>query len=226
MITIVGLGPAGIGRVSASALKALETADRVYLRTGRHPAALDLAERGVRFETFDRFYEAAQDFEEVYSSIALQVVEESKAGDLVYAVPGHPLVAERSVALIIEIARREDIPFELIGSESFIEACLEALRMPIGPGLKIVDALALDEIPPAADCTNLIHQVYDRMVASSVKLALMDIYPDEFEVYVVSGAGSADVKVERLPLYELDHRDYDHLTSVFIPRLRHESLEC
>lgn len=220
MITIVGLGPAGIGGVSASALHALETAERVYLRTGRHPAALDLTERGVRFKTFDRFYETAQDFDEVYNSIASQVVEESKAGDLVYAVPGHPLVAERSVALVIDIAQREDIPFELIGSESFIEACLEALKMPIGLGLKIIDALALDEIPPAADCPNLIHQVYDRMVASSVKLALMDVYPDEFDVYVITSAGGADVKVEKLPLYKMDRRDYDHLTSVFIPGFR------
>lgn len=197
----------------------LESASKVYLRTGRHPAALDLAERGVRFETFDHIYEAASNFDEVYNTIAAYVIEESQAGDIVYAVPGHPLVAERSVALILDAARKEAIAVQLVGSESFIEACLEALAMPIGRGLKIIDALALDDIPPSVDCPNLIHQVYDRMVASSVKLALMDVYPDEFEVYVISGAGGDDTKVEILPLYEMDHREYDHLTSVYVPEL-------
>ncbi|MEN6521800.1 MAG: SAM-dependent methyltransferase [Armatimonadota bacterium] len=219
MLTIVGLGPAGIGGISASALLTLESATRVYMRTGRHPAALDLRERGVRFETFDHIYETASDFDEVYSTIAARVIEESRAGDIAYAVPGHPLVAERSVALILDTAPHENIPVELIGSASFIDACLEALAMPIGRGLKIIDALALDEVLPSIDCPNLIHQVYDRMVASSVKLALMEIYPDEFEVYVISGAGGDDAKVMKLPLYELDRREYDHLTSVFVPEL-------
>jgi len=219
LITIVGLGPAGIEAMSASALRALESVERVLLRTGVHPAAEELAARGLRFETFDHIYEAAADFDEVYSLIASAVLEQARQADVTYAVPGHPLIGERSVALIVEQARKEGIPVRFAGSESFIEACLEALAIPLGRGLKLIDALAIDETPPSPDCPNLIYQVYDRQAASAVKLALMRVYPDEFEVYVISGTGGQTGIVERLPLYTLDRREYNHLTSVYVPEL-------
>lgn len=219
MITIVGLGPAGIEAMSASALEALGSAGKLYFRTGRHPAAEQLAARGVRFETFDHIYEIAADFDEVYSSIAARVLEEARQSDVTYGVPGHPLVAERTVALIVKMAKSEEIPVRVVASQSFIEACLEALVVSIDKGLKLIDALAIADTPPSPDCPNLICQVYDRHVASEVKLALMDVYPDEFEVYIVSRAGSPDASVETRPLYMLDRREYDHLTSIYVPEL-------
>ena len=95
--------------------------------------------------------------------------------------------------------------------------------MPVGRGLKLIDGLALDDTPPAPDCPNLISQVYDRMVASAVKLALMNVYSDEFEVYLISGAGGSEASVEKLPLYELDRREYDHLTSVYVPEMQRKA---
>lgn len=219
MITIVGLGPAGIDAMSASALRALEADQRTYLRTGRHPAAKELAERGLRFETFDSVYDSAADFCEVYSAIASRIIEEARSGDVTYAVPGHPLIAERSVALIVDMARSEEIPFKFEASQSFIEACLEALAVHVDKGLKLIDALAIEETLPATDCPNLIYQVYDRQIASAVKLALMEVYPDEFEVYTITGAGGSDVTVDKMPLYTLDHREYDHLSSVYVPEI-------
>ena len=217
MIRIAGLGPAGIENISISALLMLESSERLFLRTGRHPAARDLEVRGIRFETFDRIYEESEDFEDVYRTISEAIIKEARKGDVTYAVPGHPLIGERSVGLILEIARKEGIPVTFAGSESFVEVCLEALAEPIGRGLKIIDALAIATVPPSPDCPNLIYQVYDRIIASEVKLALMKVYPDEFEVCIIAMAGKDEMKVEKLPLYEMDHRDYDHLTSVYVP---------
>lgn len=217
MITIVGLGPSGIDAMSSLALQALESAEKLLFRTAEHPAARDLAERGLRFETFDSIYESASDFAQVYASIAFEVIGAGRDGDVTYAVPGHPLVAERSVALILQIAAEEGIPVRFAPSQSFIEACLEALAISVDKGLKLIDALALEETAPAADCPNLIYQVYDRAVASDTKLALMEVYPDEFEVYVVTGAGGEDVSIDKVELYKLDHREFDHLTSVYVP---------
>jgi tetrapyrrole methylase family protein/MazG family protein len=205
--------------MSELALRMLESAHRLYLRTGHHPAAEELANRGLHFETFDSIYETASSFDEVYGTIAGRLIEEAKSEDITYAVPGHPLVAERSVAILIERAKEAGIAFRFAGSSSLIEACLEALAVPIGRGLKLIDALALDDTPPSPECPNLIYQVYDRMIASSVKLALMNVYPDEFEVYIATAAGGTEEKVEKLPLYELDRRDFYHLTSVFVPEL-------
>jgi tetrapyrrole methylase family protein/MazG family protein len=154
------------------------------------------------------------------------VLDRARQADITYAVPGHPLIGERSVALIVERAGNEGIPVRFAGSGSFIEACLEALAIPVGKGLKLIDALAIDESPPSPDCPNLIYQVYDRPAASAVKLALMRVYPDEFEVYLISGAGTETQTVERLPLYTLDRREYNHLTSVYVPEARRDIADC
>lgn len=205
--------------MSERALQSLESAEKLFFRTAHHPAAEELAERGLRFQTFDHVYDTAEDFSQVYSTIAFLVLSEGREGDVTYAVPGHPLVAEKSVALIIEKAREEGIPLKFAASQSFIEACLEALAFHLDSGLKLIDALAIDETRPSADCPNLIYQVYDRTIASEVKLALMEVYPDEFDVYVIVGAGGREQSVEKMPLYTMDHREYDHLTSVFVPEL-------
>jgi tetrapyrrole methylase family protein / MazG family protein len=202
--------------MSALALQALESSEKLMFRTAMHPAARDLADRGLRFETFDSVYESASDFAQVYETIAFKIMGEAREGDVTYAVPGHPLVAERSVALIIKLAAAEEIPVRIAPSQSFIEACLEALAVSVDKGLKLIDALAISETLPSTDCPNLIYQVYDRLIASEVKLALMEVYPDEFEVYVISGAGGGDSNIAKIPLYMMDRREYDHLTSVFI----------
>ncbi|MBI2843130.1 MAG: nucleotide pyrophosphohydrolase [Armatimonadetes bacterium] len=220
MITVVGLGPAGIDAMSASALAVLESAQRPLIRTARHPAAQELAARGMSFETFDEVYDTASDFEEVYGSIASRIIEEARESEVTYAVPGHPLIAERSVALIIERAKSEGIPVRIAASKSFIEACLEALIIPIDKGLKLVDGLEIKRMSVSCDCPILIYQVYDRLVASEVKLVLMEVYPDDFEVYVISDAGGPNMLIDKRPLYTLDRRDYDHLTSIYVPERR------
>lgn len=218
MITIVGLGPAGMDLMSIAALAAIENAEKPFLRTARHPAAQQLIAKGVQFQTFDHIYENAASFDEVYATIASAILAEAQKSDVVYAVPGHPLFAEKAVGLIVKMAKETGIEVRFAGSPSFIEACMEALAVSIGKGLKLIDALELDVVPPSPDCPNLIYQVYDREVATDVKLKLMDFYPDEFEIFVVAGGVDAPT-VTKIPLYMLDHQDHDHLTSIFIPEL-------
>jgi tetrapyrrole methylase family protein/MazG family protein len=64
---------------------------------------------------------------------------------------------------------------------------------------------------------NLIYQVYDRRIASDVKLKLMESYPDEFEVTVIFGGASPGEQAKIIPLYKLDRLDVDHLTSLYVP---------
>jgi tetrapyrrole methylase family protein / MazG family protein len=221
VITIVGLGPSGQDSMTVAARRAVESARTLLFRTGRHPAAADLSGEGLTFETFDHVYDAAGTFEEVYQRIADDVMERAAAGgDVTYCVPGHPLVGEEAVRLIIRRAGQSSIPVEIIGSPSFLEATLEAVRFSIDEGLKVLDALSISLLKPDPDVANLFYQVHDQVAASELKLALLEIYPDEFTVYLVQRAGAADGAVEELPLFELDRRTYDHLTSVLVPRLK------
>ena len=220
MITILGLGPLGIDQMSMGAYRALRSAPIVFVRTSRHPAVDELAAEGITMESFDSIYESADSFEHVYEQIAERVLEEAGRRDVLYAVPGHPLVGEASVSLLMEEARKKGIECRVIGSESFIEASLEALGIGIDEGIKIIDALSLDSVSPDTDIGNLIYQVYDRQVASETKLKLMEHYPDDFEIMVVSGAGGPEQRVETIPLYQLDRCECDHLTTVYVPEMR------
>ena len=95
-VTVVGLGPAGTDLVSPGVADLLAAAPgRAYLRTARHPAA-------ARFDgvpAFDHLYEAAATFDEVYAGIVEALVAaaiDAAPEAVVYAVPGSPLVAERT----------------------------------------------------------------------------------------------------------------------------------
>jgi tetrapyrrole methylase family protein / MazG family protein len=213
VIRIVGLGPSGTENMSVGAQRVIRSAPTVFVRTVHHPAAAELAEEGVVLESLDHIYETSDTFEEVYARIAQKILEAaSEPGDVVYAVPGHPLVGESAVRTILAEARQRGIKVEVVGSESFIEASLETLGITLDAGLKVIDALSMDAVSPATDTGNLIYQVYDKAIASELKLMLMEYYPDEFQVTVVRGR-----EAELVPLYMLDRCDCDHLTSVYVP---------
>ncbi len=180
----------------------------------------ELASEGITFQSMDDLYESSPTFEEVYARIAERVLCEAQdRGEVVYAVPGHPLVGESSVAILMDQARLRGVDVRVVGSESFIEASLEALGFGFSAGLKILDAMSMDEVSPSTDVGNLIYQVYDRAIASDVKLRLMDLYPDEFEVTIITGAGTDNQRVQTVPLYRLDRCECDHLTTVYVPPL-------
>ncbi len=143
-------------------------------------------------------------------------------GDVTYAVPGNPFVAERTVELLKEkVENKANHTVEFIYGTSFIDAILSTLHKDPVHGLKIIDGLQLQTQRPDPDTDVIVIQVYNAMVASNVKLGLMDYYDDEHEVIVIRGAGIRnEEEVQRVPLYELDRLDIlDHLTSVYIPRV-------
>jgi len=219
LLQIVGLGPGGSAGLSVAALDALRAARHVLLRTSRHPTVALLDREGIRYTSFDNVYEAASTLEDVYQTIAAQVLMQAQQADgVVYAVPGHPLVAERSVALLLEAAPAAGVQAHLVPSPSFIDACLEALSLPVAAGVQAIDAQAMPAQMPSPALPALIYQVDDVMVASQAKLALLEVYPEDAEVTVVRAAGVEGLQsIERVPLYKLDRVHVDHLTTVYVP---------
>lgn len=218
VIYIIGLGPSGIDRLSVGAYRMLRDAPTVFVRTALHPAIEELTAEGMVFQALDYVYETADTFVEVYRRIARTIIDAAESGgEVVYAVPGHPLVGETAVRLLMTEAAERGIEYRVIGSESFVEPMLEALGIGFDIGLKIVDALSMDTVTADPNVGNFIYQVYDRDIASDVKLRLMDDYPDDFAITVVMDAGGGSPKVMRMPLYELDRHNWDHLTTVYVP---------
>lgn len=216
MITIIGLGSGSFDDLTIKSLNLMKQAKRLYLRTEKHPNVEQIKNMGIKFETFDKYYDESEDFEEVYKRIAEDIVSME---DVVYAVPGHPLVAERSVQLILKYAEEKNIKVEIVPALSFIDAIVNTLKIDPAEGLKIIDALDIERQKPDKRVGNVITQVYNRLVASELKIKLMDYYNDEEEIFVIRAAGVEGLeRIEKIPLFMLDRLTWiDYLTSVYIP---------
>ncbi len=218
-ITIVGLGPGAIGDLTVEARDLLDRAPEVWLRTARHPTVEALA-LGARQRSFDDLYETRPTFDAVYEAIAGRVVElAARPEGVVYAVPGHPLVGEATVRRILALARAAGIQPRIVAGLSFVEPVLAVLGVDaLDPGLQIADALAPAVTP---DRPALFAQVHSRSVASTVKLALLELYPPDHEVVLVRAAGVGGAQqATTLVLAELDREDrFDHLASLYVPAL-------
>ena len=103
-ITIVGLGPGAAGNLSLETMDLLKSEAQVILRTAVHPTVAELEKQNVKFTSCDSFYEEGANFEEVYGRVVARVLAAAMEGDVVYAVPGSPLVAERTVVMLREQA--------------------------------------------------------------------------------------------------------------------------
>ena len=75
-------------------------------------------------------------FEDVYTAIAERVIATGQAGDVVYAVPGSPLVGEFAVRELLKMS----IEVEVIPAESFVDAVLTEVGYdPLDRGLQILN---------------------------------------------------------------------------------------
>ncbi|MBZ0277976.1 MAG: nucleoside triphosphate pyrophosphohydrolase [Anaerolineae bacterium] len=221
-LTILGLGPGHVDDLTRKAWRALETAKTVYLRTNQHPCVPHLPQ-GTTYHSFDALYESLDDFVTVYAAIVRRVLDAAQEGDVVYAVPGDPLMGESAVKQILEQAKSAGIPVTIISGVSFIEPALALLGVDALDGLQVLDGLtvaAMHHPPINPDYPALLGQVYSRDVASNVKLTLMNQYPDDFPVTLIHAAGTEEGRVEHLPLHAIDHSEHiRHMTALYLPAL-------
>jgi len=228
-ITIVGLGSGDENQLTLGVWRTLQAAKHLFLRTENHPVTRFLREEGVRYESFDHIYESTESFEETYETIVAKLLElaEEQAEPIVYAVPGHPMVAEDTVRRLREMADAHSIEIKLLGGESFLDEAF--LRLGFDPieGFQLLDATLLRPEVIRPDTHTLIAQVYDRLTASDVKLALMEVYPDEYPVIAAHSLGVAgEERIVTLPLYELDRTDdYGNLSLIWLPRSEDDRLQ-
>ncbi|WP_017754926.1 bifunctional methyltransferase/pyrophosphohydrolase YabN [Calidifontibacillus oryziterrae] len=224
-ITVVGLGSSDFEQMPIGVYRKLKNAKCLFLRTKEHPVVNSLLGEGIKFQTFDRDYETNEQFEEVYEQIVKKLFAMVKDEDVTYAVPGHPLVAERTVQLLLKRAKEEQCEVVIEGGQSFFDAMFTALKIDPIEGFQFLDGTALHESDYHLNQHVIIGQVYDAFIASEVKLTLMERLPDDYEVVIVTAAGSSEEQIKKVPLYELDHvAELSNLTSVYIPPVQKEEL--
>ncbi|HEX6123364.1 MAG TPA: nucleoside triphosphate pyrophosphohydrolase [Ktedonobacterales bacterium] len=233
-ITVLGLGPGRWEDLTIEARDLLATADALVCRTLRHPtvAALRARQPALSLTSFDALYDEAASFAALYPAIVAQLIAQALArgpdAPLLYAVPGHPLIGEETVRRLRAEAPERGIAVRVVAGLSYIEPVCAALDLdPLRRDLQLLDATLLAELPSGAVMgavlptrPALVAQLYNRRLASRVKLALAEVYPEEWEVVLVGWGGLPQETITRLPLYALDRADRaDHLTTLYLPPL-------
>jgi len=217
-VVVVGLGPAGADLLLPAARVALERATVRFVRTARHPCVAELRTGGITFESFDERYESGADLDAVYDGIVETLVERAAHdGEVLYAVPGSPAVAERTVALLHERARRAEVEVVVVPGLSFAELAWARLGVDPLAGARVVDGrdFSVDALTDAGPL--LIAQCDNPLVLSDVKLQLLERLAADAPVVVLQRIGLPDERVATVALAELDREiEPDHLTALFV----------
>lgn len=210
-VIVVGLGPGDPAQLTREAAEVLATVTTRFVRTLRHPSASVVGEA----ISFDDVYRSAGSMDEVYATIVARLVEAAgREGTVVYAVPGSPLVAERTV----ELLRAEPtIELDVRASLSFLDLAWARLGVdPLAAGVRLVDGHRFVREAAGQRGPLLVAQADSTRVLSDIKLAV-EVGP---EVVVLQRLGLPDEVVTAVAWADLDRVVVaDHLTSVWIPGL-------
>lgn len=222
-VTVIGLGAADFEQLPIGVYNKLKEAEKVFVRTFDHPVIAELKKEGILIESFDEIYEKHDSFEPVYKEIVSRIITLAKEKPVVYAVPGHPLVAEQTVQLLLEAEREGRISVKIEGGQSFLDAIFTALKIDPIEGFQLLDGTNFNSNHINMHSHVLIAQVYDSFSASEVKLTLMEKYRDDYPVTIVTAAGSSLEQLTTIPLYELDQRvEVNNLTTIYVPPVEND----
>jgi tetrapyrrole methylase family protein / MazG family protein len=215
-ITVVGLGPAGPSLLGARTSALLKDSNHRWLRTSRHPVAALFPEAPA----FDGLYESEETFEDVYAAIVEDLVREAgrvAPEPVVYAVPGSPFVAERTV----ELLRADDrVDVTVLPALSFLDLAWDRLGIdPLREEVHLVDATSFPHLAQTGLGPFLIAQCWRRQLLSDVKLCLPDHVGHQLpRPVILHHLGLDDEVVSEVDWWELDRTvEPDHLTSVYVP---------
>lgn len=215
-VTVCGLGPGGHDRLTAETRNVLAGAARRFVRTLRHPTA-DLAELDGAV-SFDDVYERADTFDDVYREIAETVATAAIGSDepVVYAVPGSPLILERSVRRLLTDDR---IDVTLLPAISFLDDVWARLALdPVEESVRLVDGHRFEHHAAGERGPLLVAHVHAQWVLSDIKLAI-DAGPEQRAV-VLQRLGTPDERIFEVAWPDLDREvEADHLTSLYLPEV-------
>ncbi len=213
-VVIVGIGPGPIGALTQATLDAIGRIDAQFVRTRKHPTASLLP----RAKSFDDLYDKYETFEDVYSAITEQLVAAAlEHGEVLYAVPGSPLVLENSVT---QLAGDPRITVQILPALSFLDLAWAALGIdPVNAGVRLIDGHRFAIEAAGERGPMLVAQVHSDWLMSDVKLA-HETSTGEEPVILLHHLGLDDQRIEHTTWKQLDQIiDADHLTSLYIPRL-------
>ena len=215
-VTIVGLGPGGLERLSSSVQGLLEDAGiTVIARTLEHPAARELAKRRP-VVSCDDLYRTESDFETLYAAITDRVLAAAARGPVTYAVPGSAVVGERTVTSLRQAAAAAGHTVAVHAGESFLDLVYDRAGVdPIADGIQILDGRDLPD-PFPFHLPTVITQVDRPVVLADVVSALGRVLRDDTPIMVLNALGSADESVVTVPMSSLPRQTAGPRTTLYL----------
>lgn len=213
-VVIAGLGPGPAGTITKAATDAIDSIAVQFVRTRKHPTA-SLAPKAT---SFDDLYDLHDTFDEVYAAITEQIVAAAlQHGEVLYCVPGSPLVLESSVAQLAGDAR---VSVQILPSLSFLDLAWAALGIdPVNSGVRLIDGHRFAIEAAGERGPLLVAQVHADWVLSDIKLTHESSSGEE-TVVLLHHLGLDDQRVEYTTWKQFDQvLKADHLTSIYIPKL-------
>ena len=214
LVVVVGLGPATADLVTGGTRALIEDTPPParFVRTLRHPSA-GVVEPATGC---DDLYGAARRIEDVYGAIVERLVAAAgRHGTVLYAVPGSPAVAERSVQLLLDDGR---VRVEVHPALSFADLAWSRLGVdPLASGARIVDGRRFAGESAGERGPLLVAQCDSAETLAAVGLALP---APSTAVWVLHHLGLESERVERLRAADLARWEpVDHLTSLYVPEM-------
>ncbi len=220
-IVVVGLGPSDASLLTAATINAIEKVSRRVLRTAVHPSASAVPDA----ISYDHLYEKSDSFTEVYTQVVDDLLRQAvEFGEVLYAVPGSPAVAEHTVELLLARAPAEGVSVEVIPALSFADLAWVRLGVdPLARTVTIIDGHRFTDDIAGRRGPFLVAQCHSNAVMSDIKLAISDAVADASElpeITVLHHLGLADEQVLSVHWSKLDQCvAADHLTSLYVPEL-------
>jgi tetrapyrrole methylase family protein/MazG family protein len=168
--------------------------------------------------SFDDEYERHESFNDVYEAIATRLVAAAhQHGEILYAVPGSPLVLEQSVQHLLNDKTVEVV---LVPAMSFLDVAWSELKIdPVNAGVRMIDGHLFAELAAGDSGPLLVAQCHAQWVLSNIKLAHESATGDE-PVVILHHLGLDDQRIIYTTWQNLDREiEPDHLTTLYIPRL-------
>lgn len=214
LIKIVGLGPGSDDAITNQTLREIENSKHRFIRTTRHPSA-HLVKNAT---SFDDEYEKHDKFEDVYQAIADKLVAAAtQHQEILYVVPGSPLVLEHTVQLLLQ---NKSVSITILPAMSFLDVVWSTLQIdPVDAGVRMIDGHRFAELAAGQTGPLLVAQCHANWVMSNIKLAHESASGDE-PVVILHHLGLDDQKIVYTTWQNLDREiEPDHLTSIYIPKL-------
>ena len=214
-ITIIGLGYRDSDGLSREGYKLLFESDNsdkcIICRTKKHAVAEALEDRGVSLDTLDRFYEESESFDDAYSAMGEYILSKAQTSEVLLLVSGTPSFGD---VLTQTLAQAEGVTLSIVGAEGIAEHVSRVAGISLGDGYSVIPAHSFKKNRVNTHSSVCITEVDNKFLASEIKLALMEMYPEDSEILYFYG--HPDTKFEKISLFDMDRQKIYDFSANFL----------